>query len=168
MSVATEPSALVDAPASANHYVANSWRVAIWVPAGGFHPGVRSAVVGPGGAGSAWLSAEPNALGMQIGGVRATIGGEEVLLRRNGFRLRRKSRIIRIVGTTRRWAMTFPTARSAQITDEADDTVLWQRDGQVRSGHPTVTADDVAMIVLLDHVSLEGTAAGPLRLLRNL
>ena len=123
---------------------------------------------GPRGSGSAWLSAEPNALGMQIGGVRATIGDEGVLLRRNGFRLRRRRRVIRVEGSTRRWSMTFPTARSAQITDDADDKVLWRRDGAVRTGDPTLLAVDVAMLVLLDHVSLESTAGGPMRILRNL
>ncbi len=168
MSDATESMAPTEAPLTARHFVAGPWRVAIWVPTGGFHTGVRSAVAGPGGDGSAWLSAEPNAMGMQIGGVRATIGGDEVMLHRNRPRLRRRKREIRVVGEARRWAMTFPAAGSAQITDEATSEVLWRRDGTERTGNPTLTADDVAMLLLLDHVALESTAGGPLRMLRSL
>lgn len=161
------PATFADAPESAQHYLAGPWQVAVWVPSGGFHPGIRSAVEGPGGRGGAWLSAPPNALGMQLGGALARIGDDEVLLRRNRPRLRRRNRVIRVVGENLRWAMIL-AAGSAQLVDEATDEVVWRRDGAQRSGSVGLSADQVAMVLLLDHVGIESTAGGPLRLLRNL
>ncbi len=163
----TGPATVADAPGSAQHYRAGPWEVAVWVPSAGLHPGIRSGVEGPEGRGGAWLSAPPNALAMQIGGTLARIGDDEVLLRRNRPRLRRRNRVIRVVGENLRWAMTL-APDSAQWLDEDTAEVVWRRDGAQRLGSAGLSADQVAMVLLLDHVGIENTAGGPLRLLRNL
>lgn len=136
--------------------LAGDHRLVVQMDNGIGNHGATCRLTGPAGDGEAWISGEPAALELQLSGCRATIGGTEVLLRRNGPRLRRAARQMTVRGGPVDWTMRFKHGHGASCLHDRDGSLLWSRDAspascQVADGQP---AERLAAIALWSHLRL--------------
>lgn len=139
--------------------LAGDHRLVVQVDPGIGNHGVTCRLTGPAGDGAAWISGEPGALALQIGGARGHIGSTEVLLKRNGPRLRRRNRVLTVAGDGIDWTMRFKHEHGASCLHGRDDRLLWTRseDRSTCRVAPGLPANHLAAIALWSHGRLDVT-----------
>jgi hypothetical protein len=147
--------ALAGTPANAEVAAAGQWTAALWSDWARHPAAPRCVVDGPGAVGEAWLKLAPTTSTLQLTAVPGRIGSREVELRRNRPRLRRRRRVITVVGEDVAWELTV-AEDGFLIRDVTTGRDIWRRtsDGR-RWADDHLDADSVAALLLWDWVGLE-------------
>lgn len=151
-----DPGALPEgAPEDADAFWAGPNQAAIWLIWDGFPASLRCLINGPIGPGQAWLRTDPTTLALQLGDCEGRIGKRQVAVRRNPPKLRRRNRIVRIVGDSIHWELTWSHGYTFRIRDQ-DGQIVWRTDADgKRWAADHLDADQLAALVLYDRINIE-------------